>query len=130
MTDQPIEMDRFVKYLLTAVVVTICADGLGVFLGTILNPVVSNLSKLKTISYYIIFPFIFQNGTFVGAVSTCFMLMFSGFLILLTHIPSSMRFVAALSPLRYALENMVVSLYGNQRDKLVCPPDEFYCHFK
>lgn len=51
MTDQPIEMDRFVKYLLTAVVVTICADGLGVFLGTILNPVVSNLSKLKTISY-------------------------------------------------------------------------------
>ncbi|KAH8403022.1 hypothetical protein KR222_003164, partial [Zaprionus bogoriensis] len=109
MTDQPVEMDRFVKYLLTAVVVTICADGLGIFLGTILNPV---------------------NGTFVGAVSTCFMLMFSGFLILLTHIPASMRFVAALSPLRYALENMVVSLYGDQREKLMCPPTEFYCHFK
>lgn len=59
MTDQPIEMDRFVKYLLTAVVVTICADGLGVFLGTILNPVVSNLSKLKTISYYITFSLYF-----------------------------------------------------------------------
>lgn len=41
MTDQPVEMDRFVKYLLSAVVVTICADGLGVFLGTVLNPVVS-----------------------------------------------------------------------------------------
>ncbi|EDW03303.1 ATP-binding cassette sub-family G member 1 [Drosophila grimshawi] len=109
MTDQPVEMDRFVKYLLTAVVVTICADGLGVFLGTILNPV---------------------NGTFVGAVSTCFMLMFSGFLILLTHIPSALRFVAAMSPLRYALENMVISLYGNHRDKLVCPPTELYCHFK
>ncbi|KAM8718010.1 hypothetical protein ACLKA7_004679 [Drosophila subpalustris] len=109
MTDQPVEMDRFVKYLLTAVVVTICADGLGIFLGTILNPV---------------------NGTFVGAVSTCFMLMFSGFLILLTHIPSGLRFVAALSPLRYALENMVISLYGNQREKLVCPTGEFYCHFK
>ncbi|XP_030080305.1 ATP-binding cassette sub-family G member 1 isoform X2 [Drosophila hydei] len=109
MTDQPVELDRFVKYLLTAVVVTICADGLGVFLGTILNPV---------------------NGTFVGAVSTCFMLMFSGFLILLNHIPNALRFIAALSPMRYALENMVISLYGNQRDKLVCPSTEFYCHFK
>ncbi|XP_030561814.1 ATP-binding cassette sub-family G member 1 isoform X1 [Drosophila novamexicana] len=109
MTDQPVELDRFVKYLLTAVVVTICADGLGVFLGTILNPV---------------------NGTFVGAVSTCFMLMFSGFLILLTHIPPALRFIAALSPMRYALENMVMSLYGNQRDKLECPSNELYCHFK
>ncbi|XP_017837288.2 ATP-binding cassette sub-family G member 1 isoform X2 [Drosophila busckii] len=109
MTDQPVEVERFVKYLLTAVVVTICADGLGVFLGTILNPV---------------------NGTFVGAVSTCFMLMFSGFLILLTHIPKALHFVAAMSPLRYALENMVLSLYGNQRDKLNCPSTEFYCHFK
>lgn len=59
MTDQPIEMDRFVKYLLTAVVVTICADGLGVFLGTILNPVVSNLSKLKTTTNYITFSLYF-----------------------------------------------------------------------
>ncbi|XP_030382849.1 ATP-binding cassette sub-family G member 1 [Scaptodrosophila lebanonensis] len=109
LTDQPVEIDRFVKFLLTTVVVTICADGLGVFLGTILNPV---------------------NGTFVGSVSTCFMLMFSGFLILLTHIPAALRFIAFLSPLRYALENMVISLYGNNRDNLVCPPNELYCHFK
>ncbi|EDX03506.1 GD23174 [Drosophila simulans] len=109
MTDQPVEMDRFVKYLLSAVVVTICADGLGVFLGTVLNPV---------------------NGTFVGAVSTSCMLMFSGFLILLNHIPAAMRFMAYISPLRYALENMVISLYGNQRGQLICPPTEFYCHFK
>ncbi|EDW77576.1 uncharacterized protein Dwil_GK24575 [Drosophila willistoni] len=109
MTEQPVEMERFVKYLLSAVVVTICADGLGIFLGTILNPV---------------------NGTFVGAVSTCFMLTFSGFLILLNHIPAALRFMAFISPLRYALENMVISLYGNQRDQLTCPPTEFYCHFK
>ncbi|EDV57509.1 ATP-binding cassette sub-family G member 1 [Drosophila erecta] len=109
MTDQPVEMERFVKYLLSAVVITICADGLGVFLGTVLNPV---------------------NGTFVGAVSTSCMLMFSGFLILLNHIPSAMRFMAYISPLRYALENMVISLYGNQRGQLICPPTEFYCHFK
>ncbi|XP_070132821.1 ATP-binding cassette sub-family G member 1 isoform X4 [Drosophila bipectinata] len=109
LTEQPVEMDRFVKYLLTAVVVTFCADGLGVFLGTVLNPV---------------------NGTFIGAVSTCFMLMFSGFLILLNHIPAAMRFISYLSPMRYALENMVVSLYGNNRGQLNCPDSEFYCHFK
>lgn len=62
MTDQPVEMDRFVKYLLTAVVVTICADGLGVFLGTILNPVVRKLYKYKTLSYYnaILFCFFYR----------------------------------------------------------------------
>ncbi|KAH8267433.1 hypothetical protein KR018_001930, partial [Drosophila ironensis] len=109
MTEQPVELDRFVQFLLTAVVVTFCADGLGVFLGTVLNPV---------------------NGTFIGAVSTCFMLMFSGFLILLNHIPAAMRFISYLSPMRYALENMVVSLYGNDRGQLECPPSEFYCHFK
>lgn len=41
MTDQPFEIERYAKFMLTAVVVTICADGLGVLLGTILNPIVS-----------------------------------------------------------------------------------------
>lgn len=41
MTDQPLEFERYVKMILTGMMVTICADGLGIFLGTILNPVVS-----------------------------------------------------------------------------------------
>ncbi|XP_017466229.1 PREDICTED: ATP-binding cassette sub-family G member 1 [Rhagoletis zephyria] len=109
MTDQPFEIERYVKFMLTAVVVTICADGLGVLLGTILNPV---------------------NGTFIGAVLTCFMLIFSGFLILLTHMSSFMRVLSYLSPIRYALESMVLAIYSNNRGNMFCPMDVMYCHFK
>ncbi|XP_018804492.1 PREDICTED: ATP-binding cassette sub-family G member 1 isoform X1 [Bactrocera latifrons] len=109
MTDQPFEIERYAKFMLTAVVVTICADGLGVLLGTILNPI---------------------NGTFVGAVLTCFMLIFSGFLILLTHMSSLMRLLSYLSPIRYALESMVLAIYSNNRGNIYCPMDVVYCHFK
>lgn len=41
LTDQPFELDRYVKFVLVAVVITITADGLGILVGTLLNPVVS-----------------------------------------------------------------------------------------
>uniref|UniRef100_T1PFN6 ABC-2 type transporter n=1 Tax=Musca domestica TaxID=7370 RepID=T1PFN6_MUSDO len=109
MTDQPLEVDRFVKMILTSMMLTICADGLGIFLGTILNPV---------------------NGTFVGAVATCFMMIFSGFLILLTHMSDFMRMISYVSPIRYGLENMVLAMYSNNRQDTICPDDVLYCHFK
>ncbi|XP_061388837.1 ATP-binding cassette sub-family G member 1-like [Musca vetustissima] len=109
MTDQPLEVDRFVKVILSSMMVTICADGLGIFLGTILNPV---------------------NGTFVGAVTTCFMMIFSGFLILLTHMSDFMRMISYVSPIRYGLENMVLAMYSNNRQDTICPDDVLYCHFK
>lgn len=40
MTDQLLEVDRFAKFLVTMMVLTMCADGMGMFLGTILSPVV------------------------------------------------------------------------------------------
>jgi len=109
MTDQPFELERFVKFMLTAVTCTICADALGILLGTVLNPI---------------------NGTFIGAVLTCFMLIYSGFLILLTHMSHFMKMVSYISPLRYALEGMILSIYSNNRENTVCPSDVMYCHFK
>ncbi|XP_067624910.1 ATP-binding cassette sub-family G member 1 [Eurosta solidaginis] len=109
MTDQPFEIERYVKFMLAAVIVTICADGLGILLGTLLNPV---------------------NGTFIGAILTCTMLMFSGFLILLTHMSSLMRVLSYFSPIRYALESMVLAMYSNDRENIACPIDVMYCHFK
>ncbi|XP_075152182.1 ATP-binding cassette sub-family G member 1 [Haematobia irritans] len=109
MTDQPLELERFVKMILTSMILTVCADALGIFLGTLMNPV---------------------NGTFVGAVTTCFMLIFSGFLILLNHMSDFMRMISYLSPIRYGLENMVLAMYSNNRQDTVCPEDVLYCHFK
>lgn len=40
MTDQLLEVDRYIKFLLTSMVLTMCADGMGILLGAILSPVV------------------------------------------------------------------------------------------
>ncbi|XP_004531236.1 ATP-binding cassette sub-family G member 1 [Ceratitis capitata] len=109
MTDQPFEIDRFAQFLLAAIIVTISADAFGVLLGTVLSPL---------------------NGPFVGAILTSFMLIFSGFLILLTHMSTLMRFLSYLSPIRYAFECMILALYSNNRGNIPCPMDVLYCHFK
>lgn len=109
MTDQPFEVERFVKFVLTLITVTIVADGFGVLLGTVLDPV---------------------NGTFIGAVLTCFMIIYSGFLILFTHMSAIMRAVSYTSAHRYALESMLLSVYDNGRGDMRCPTNVVYCHFK
>lgn len=42
MTDQPWELNRYTRFTLVYVLVTIVADGLGLLLGAIANPVVSS----------------------------------------------------------------------------------------
>lgn len=41
MTDQPLEMGRYTRFTLVYILVTIVADGFGLLLGAIANPVVS-----------------------------------------------------------------------------------------
>lgn len=41
LTDQPWELDRYIRFTLVYILVTIVADGLGLLLGAIANPVVS-----------------------------------------------------------------------------------------
>lgn len=57
-------------------------------------------------------------------------MIFSGFLILLTHMSDFMRMISYLSPIRYGLENMVLAMYSNNRQDTICPDDVLYCHFK
>lgn len=40
-TDQPPEPGRFIKVVLIFVLITIAADGFGIMLGTLVNPIVS-----------------------------------------------------------------------------------------
>lgn len=50
MTDQPWEWNRYARFTLVYILVTIVADGLGLLLGAIANPVVS---VYNTFSYFI-----------------------------------------------------------------------------
>lgn len=45
MTDQPWELNRYTRFTLVYVLVTIVADGLGLLLGAIANPIVSFITK-------------------------------------------------------------------------------------
>uniref|UniRef100_A0A1B0CMJ5 ABC transporter domain-containing protein n=1 Tax=Lutzomyia longipalpis TaxID=7200 RepID=A0A1B0CMJ5_LUTLO len=108
-TQQPLETMRLFKFVLIYAITTITADGFGIFLGTVVNPV---------------------NGTFFGAVGTCFLLVFSGFLVLFNHMPDVMRILSYFSFKRYSLEGLVLAIYDNNRSSLWCPETELYCHYR
>ncbi|XP_058819185.1 ATP-binding cassette sub-family G member 1 [Topomyia yanbarensis] len=108
LTSQPLESDRFLMFLAVLILTTIVADGYGIFLGTFLNQI---------------------NGTFIGAITTCYMLVFCGFLILFSHMSELMKAFSYLSTLRYGLEGLVLAMYDNGRSSMVCPEEELYCHY-
>ncbi|XP_053676005.1 ATP-binding cassette sub-family G member 1 [Anopheles nili] len=108
MTYQPCELERYLMFTAVLVLNTIVADGFGLFLGTFLNEI---------------------NGTFIGAIMTCFMFVFCGFLIMFSHMSDAMRGVSYLSSHRYSFEALVLTAYDDSRGDLVCPQDEMYCHY-
>lgn len=107
LSSQPLEWFRFLMFTSSAILTTIIAEAMGLVLGTTVNPV---------------------NGTFLGAISVCAMLIFAGFLILYTHMSRFWYIVSFLSYLRYSMEAMVSALYGYGREKMFCP--ELYCHYR
>lgn len=109
LSNQPMEPARFCMFIAISVLTVYVAESLGLILGTLLNPV---------------------NGTFVGAISVCAMLTFAGFLVLFNHMPLMLYYLSYLSYLRYSMEGMVLALYGFGREKLDCPEEVMYCHYR
>uniref|UniRef100_A0A1Q3FN52 Putative the eye pigment transporter n=1 Tax=Culex tarsalis TaxID=7177 RepID=A0A1Q3FN52_CULTA len=108
LTKQPLECERFLMFMGVLVMTTVVADGYGVFLGTFLNQI---------------------NGTFIGAITTCYMIVFCGFLIMFSHMSELMKAFSYLSTLRYGLEGLVLATYDNGRTNMMCPDEEMYCHY-
>lgn len=108
MSSQPCEWDRFIMFLAICCLLTITAESVGIFLGTIVNPI---------------------NGTFLGAISVAFMLSLAGFLVFLTHMSKPFYILSHISYLRYALQGLVYSIYGHGRATIPCPEDILYCHY-
>ncbi|XP_012285822.1 ATP-binding cassette sub-family G member 1 [Orussus abietinus] len=109
LSNQPMDRERFLMFLAMAILITFVAESIGLVLGTTVNPV---------------------NGTFLGAIGTAVMLAFAGFLALYNHMPIFMYYVSYLSYFRYAMEGMAQALYGFNREKLPCPAEVPYCHYR
>ncbi|VVC95608.1 unnamed protein product [Leptidea sinapis] len=109
LTGQPMEWSRFGMFVLALANVTLLADAIGSVIGSCLNPI---------------------NGTFMGAITTCVMLVFAGYLVLAAHMHAVMKFVSYGSFLKYAFESVVLSIYSYDRQPLNCPDSRVYCHLR
>lgn len=74
--------------------------------------------------------FYLQNGTFWAAIITAFKLAFCGFLALWSHMIPTMRAFTYLSTHSYSLEALVLSVYDDDREDIICPENILYCHYK
>ncbi|XP_050435525.1 ATP-binding cassette sub-family G member 1-like [Adelges cooleyi] len=100
---------RFLMFLFVCQLMTLISEGIGLILGTAMSPV---------------------NGVFVGSIITCLCILFAGFLVLFNHMPIVLYYVSYISFMRYALEGLVVSIYGYGREPLACLGDQEYCHYR
>ncbi|KAK9870215.1 hypothetical protein WA026_006300 [Henosepilachna vigintioctopunctata] len=105
---QPLEFIRFFKLVLVLFLVCMVASSMGLFFGTVVNPV---------------------NGTFFGAISLALLLVVSGFLIFFTHMSNVMYSLTYISYISYAMEALAQATYGYNRPPLPCPESVDYCIF-
>lgn len=111
LSNQSMDFDRYGMFLLVIVLNTLIAESFGLMMGTIVNPV---------------------DGTFLGAIWICAMMVMAGFVALLNHMPRFMYYVTYLSYQRYVLEALVLATYGFNRENLFCSTGNKveYCHFR
>lgn len=105
-SQQPLDVNRFLMFLIPAILITLISESVGLVIGSVLNPV---------------------NGTFLGAILACSMLAFSGFIVLFNHMPRIMYYISYVSYLKYSLHAIVLAIYDYNREKLFCPIT--YCHY-
>ncbi|KAG8287956.1 ATP-binding cassette sub- G member 4 [Homalodisca vitripennis] len=104
---QPNEMFRYLMVLSICFLISLVAQSLGLFIGAALTV---------------------EKGVFIGPVINVPILLFSGFFVSLSSIPSCLRWVADVSYIRYGFEGTMTAVYGFNRTSMHC--SEPYCHFK
>ncbi|XP_032683657.1 ATP-binding cassette sub-family G member 4-like [Odontomachus brunneus] len=107
LSSQPLEFSRFFMYLLICILTVSVSESMGLWLGSIFNPV---------------------NGTFFGAIIVCIMIGFAGVLALFKDLSKFMYYLSYLNTFRYSFDGLVQSVYGNGREVLQC--SIIYCHLR
>ena len=74
--------------------------------------------------------FLFQNGTFVGALVTGVKVALGGFLCLFPHMTKPLYMLTYISQLAYGFDGLIQCIYGLNREPLQCPPEELFCPYR
>ncbi|XP_057335911.1 ATP-binding cassette sub-family G member 1-like [Microplitis mediator] len=107
---QPLELYRCAMFFSTCFVCAFIAESMGFAIASTLSIV---------------------NGMFVGpAITVPLMLVAVQGLGSPDPLPIYRTLVMYSSYIRYALEALIISTYGYNREKLPCPPEEDYCHYR
>ncbi|KAI9584047.1 hypothetical protein GQX74_010382 [Glossina fuscipes] len=112
MSNQPLELYRFVMVYLVAILTGQISESLGLLLSSRLNLV---------------------NSMFMGPVTAVPLILLSTFGMGYgkgTYISPFMRFIMNCSYLRHSMEGIMEALYGYNRSDTICPPTEIFCMFK
>jgi hypothetical protein len=107
MTDQPMNLARFIMILVITIWVSLVGQGFGLFFGAI---------------------FSIDVATFIAPIATIPFLLLSGFFLHLNHIPPYLNWLSYFSVLRYGFEGSMLSIYDGDRATLAC--SDSYCHFR
>lgn len=107
MTAQPCETARFFMVLLSCLLTSLVAQSLGLLIGAGMSV---------------------ESGVFLGPVSSVPVLLFSGFFVNFSTIPSYLSWLSYLSYVRYGFEGAMLAVYGFDRKKLSCSVP--YCHYR
>ncbi|XP_065159984.1 ATP-binding cassette subfamily G member 4-like isoform X3 [Atheta coriaria] len=105
MTGQPLSLDRYIIYLYGGIMINIISDTVGQIIGTFLKA---------------------SNGTFVAGVLTAYLLLLSGFFIVVRQ-STVASILVYTSYHRYVLHTLIDATLGNNRENLPCVSD--YCHY-
>lgn len=109
LSGQPLEWFRFMMYLTIMILIGCTAESFGLGFGTIFSPI---------------------NGTFCGSIYTSINLSLTGIMCYLPHMPKFLFYISYLNYFRYAMDGLVQAMYGYGREKLHCPSQRFYCHYR
>ncbi|PSN40866.1 ATP-binding cassette sub-family G member 4 [Blattella germanica] len=106
MTSQPLEVSRYVLFLIICVLVAMVAQSIGLLIGVSMS---------------------IQNGMIWGALAIMPFTIFSGFFVHMNDAPVYFRWLFHISYLKYGLDGVLISIYSYERQKLDCSID--YCHY-